>query len=169
MSSEIDPGDYEDRLETTERWEYGVLTRRDARRYARSVEDENPLFHDVEYAREHGYDDVVVPPNFLSAIIDPTEGCPASELREDGLDPNQFPIDMPSEVILMGGGQDLTIDRYATAGSSLTIEETFVNIYQRESSSMGVLTFLEQESEYIVDGDERVLRCEATMIVGDRQ
>jgi acyl dehydratase len=169
MSTQIDPDAHGDRLGTTERWEYGVLTCRDARRYARSVEDDNPLFHDVEYAREHGYDDVVVPPNFLSAIIDPTEGCPASELREDGLDPNQFPIDMPSEAILMGGGQELTIDRYATAGSTLTIEETFSDIYQRESSSMGVLTFIEQDSEYFVDGDERVLRCEETMIVGDRQ
>lgn len=169
MSSEIDPDDYSDQLGMIETWEYGVLTRRDARRYARSVEDENPLFHDVDYARDHGHDDIVVPPNFLSAIIDPTEGCPAAELREDGLDPNQFPIDMPSEVILMGGGQELTIDRYATAGSTLTIEETFRDIYQRDSSSMGVLTFIEQDSEYYVNGDERVLRCEETMIVGDRQ
>jgi acyl dehydratase len=169
MSSEIDPEAYDERLGTTETWEYGILTRRDARRYARSVEDENPLFHDVDYAREHGYDDIVVPPNFLSAIIDPTDGCPASELREDGLDPNQFPIDMPSEAILMGGGQDLTIDQYATAKSTLTIEKTFCDIYQRDSASMGVLTFVEQNSEYFVDEDERVLRCEATMIVGDRQ
>lgn len=169
MSSEIDPDDYSDQLGTTETWEYGILTRRDARRYARSVEDENPLFHDVEYAREHGYDDIVVPPNFLSAIIDPTEGCPAEELREDGLDPNHFHIDMPSEAILMGGGQDLTIHRYATAGSTLTIEETFDDIYQRESESMGVLTFIEQSSEYFLEGNEPVLRCEETVIVGDRQ
>lgn len=169
MSSEIDPEMYRDQLGTTEKWEYGALTRRDARRYARSVEDENPLFHDANYAREQGYDDVVVPPNFLSAIIDPTAGCPTEELREDGLDPNQFPIDMPSEVILMGGGQDLTIDRHATAGSTLIIEETFRDIYQRDSSSMGVLTFIEQDSEYFVDDGERVLRCEETMIVGDRQ
>lgn len=169
MSSEIDPEAYSDQLGRTERWEYGVLTRRDARRYARSVEDDNPLFHDVDHARQQGYDDIVVPPNFLSAIIDPTEGCPADELREDGLDPNQFPIEMPSEVILMGGGQDLTIDSYATAGSTFSIEETFQDIYQRESSSMGVLTFIEQDSEYFADDGERVLRCEETMIVGDRQ
>lgn len=169
MSSQIDPEEYTDRLETTETWEYGTLTRREGRRYARAVEDENPLFHDVEHAREQGYDDLVIPPNYLSAIIDPTAGCPADELREDGLDPNQFPIEMPSDVILMGGGQDLTIDRYATAGSELLIEETLTDIYQRDSSSMGVLTFLEQTSEYFVDGDTRVLHCDETMIVGDRQ
>lgn len=168
MSSEINPDVYEDRLGTTDVQEFGIITRRDVRRYARSVEDDNPQFHDVEYAREQGYDDLVIPPNFLSAIIDPTEGCPAAELREDGLDPNQFPIDMPSEVILMGGGQELTIDKYATAGSELVIEETFDDIYQRESSSMGVLTFLEQTSEYFVDND-RVLHCKETMMVGDRQ
>lgn len=168
MSSTIDPEAYKDRLDTTEIQEFGVVTRQDVRRYARSVEDENPIFHDVEYARERGYDDLVVPPNFLSAIIDPTEGCPADDLREDGLDPTQFPIDMPPQVILMGGGQELTIDEYATAGSELTIEETFVDIYQRESSSMGTITFLEQISEYFADGS-RVLHCEETMMVGDRQ
>lgn len=168
MSSEIDPETYEDRLGTTDIQEFGVVTRQDVRRYARAVEDENPLFHDPEYAREQGYDDLVVPPNFLSAVIDPTAGCPADELREDGLDPNQFPIDMPPEVILMGGGQELTIDEYATAGSEITIEETFVDIYQREGSSMGVITFVEQDSEYFADGT-RVLHCAETMMVGDRQ
>lgn len=168
MSSEIDPDDYEDRLGTTETTEFGIVTRKDVRRYARSIEDDNPLFHDVDHAREQGYDDLVVPPNFMSAIIDPTEGCPAEELREDGLDPNQFPIAMPPEVILMGGGQELTIDEYATAGSELTIEETFEDIYQRDSSSMGVITFIEQTSEYFTDGT-RVLHCEETMMVGDRQ
>lgn len=168
MSSEIDPDDYEDQLGRTDVQEFGLITRRDVRRYARSIEDDNPLFHDLEYAREEGYDDLVVPPNFLSAIIDPTEGCPADDLREDGLDPTQFPIEMPDEVILMGGGQELTIDKYATARSELTIEETFTDIYQRESSSMGTITFVQQVSEYFIDSD-RVLHCGETMMVGDRQ
>lgn len=168
MTSEIDIDAHTDKVGTTERYRIGAITRRDAQRYARAVEDDNPLFHDAEYAKAQGYDDVVVPPNYLSAIIDPTEGRPADELREDGLDPHQFPIELPEKAILMGGGQDLTIDRYVTAGETIEVEETLTDISQRESEKMGTLTFLEQRSEYY-SGDERVLLCEETMIVGDRQ
>lgn len=168
MSSKLDPEAYRDRIGTTETFDIGTIARRTAKRYARAVEDDNPLFHDVEYAREQGYDDVVVPPNYLSAIIDHTEGPPTSALREDGLDPTAFPIELPAEAILMGGGQSLTIDRYVTAGESVRAESTLTDISQREGGTMGTLTFIEEDLEYFV-GEERVLRCEATMIVGDRQ
>lgn len=169
MTSEIDPSAHEDRIGRTETYDIGRVTGLMARRYARAVEDDNPLFHDREYARKQGYDDIVVPPNFLSAIIDHTEGPPSDQLREDGLDPSRFPIELPPEAILMGGGQDLTIHRYVTAGESISVEETVTDMYQRESERMGTLTFIEQTAEYYGDEDDHVLTCDKTMIVGDRQ
>ena len=172
MSSQIDPEAYSDRLGTVEEYDIGLITRQDARRYARAVEDENPLFHDVEYARERGYEDVVVPPNYLSAIIEPGEGVPESELREDGLDPTRFPFPMPETAVLMGGGQDLSFDRYVVAGEYVTVEDAFTDLYQKESETMGTLTFMERTSEYFVNLDgtnERVLRCDERVIIGDRQ
>jgi acyl dehydratase len=169
MSSKITPEDYEEDLGTTDVYEYGLVTRRDVRRYARAVEDDNPIFHDVEAARSQEYDDLVIPPNFLPAIIERSTGCPDDNLREDGLDPHLYPIELPSDSILMGGGQKLTIETYATAGSRVTIHETFVDIYQRESASMGQLTFLELQSEYFTDAETRVLSCDEPVIVGDRQ
>ncbi|WP_276258947.1 MaoC family dehydratase [Haloglomus litoreum] len=169
MSSQLVPDAHEDEIGTTREHEVGAITRRDVRRYARAVEDENPLFHDVDAAREHGYDDLVVPPNFLPAIIERSTGSPADDLREDGLDPNLYPIELPPDAILMGGGQDLTIDAYATAGAEITVHETLTDIYQRDSDSMGQLTFIELHSEYFTDGDTRVMSCDETVIVGDRQ
>lgn len=169
MSSQIDPDDYEDRTGTTETYDIGTVTRRDVRRYARAVADDNPLFRDADHARKMGYDDVVVPPNYLPAIIERDEGAPADELRDDGVDPKRFPIELPPEAVLMGGGQDLSFERYVTAGESIRVEETLTDIYQRESSSMGTLTFLEQTAEYFDEDDERVLTCEETVIIGDRQ
>ncbi len=168
MSSQITVSDYEDRLGRTERYDIGVITRRDVRRYARAVEDDNPLFTDLEHAREHGFDDLVVPPNYVSAIIDPSEGTPSDRLREDGLDPTRYPIEMPADAAMIGGGQRLEFDRYLTAGERVTAEETFADLYQREGSTMGTLTFLETDTEYFV-GDERVIRCEKTTIAADRQ
>jgi len=169
MSSQIDVEDHQDAVGTTRTIKMGEITRLQARRYARAIEDENPLFHDVEYARQHGYDDIVVPPNFVPAIIDPTVGVPADQLREDGLDPSQYPIEVPPKAAMIGGGQTLTFDRYVTAGVSIRAEETLEDLYQKEGSSMGTLTFMERRVEYFADGDERVLTCEKTSIVADRQ
>lgn len=169
MSSEIDPDEHEHRIGAVETYDLGRITRRDVRRYARAVEDDNPLFTDLEYALEHGYDDLVVPPNYLSAIIERGAGRPSDRLREDGIDPQRFPFELPPTAVLMGGGQELTIDRYAVAGEEITAEETFLDIYQRESDSMGTLTFLERETEYFESEGDRVLHTTSTTIVGDRQ
>jgi acyl dehydratase len=168
MSSEIAVGEHEDRIGNVVERDVGAVTRREVRRYTRAVEDPNPLFHDLEYVREHGYDDLVVPPNYLPAVIDYGEGPPTDDLREDGLDPTAFPVELPPEAVLMGGGQDLTFERYLFAGEPVMLTETFADIYQRKSDRMGTLTFLEVDSEFAVD-DDLVIHCEETMIVGDRQ
>lgn len=168
MSSAIDPEDHRDAVGTTQTDRIGTITRRDARRYARAVEDDHPLFTDVEHARKRGYDDIVVPPNFLSAIIGRGTGGPAGTLREDGVDPGVLPIDLPETATLLGGGQDLTFHRYVTAGETITVEETFAGISQKESSKMGTLTFLERHMEFVDGNGDPVVECDETFIVGDR-
>lgn len=169
MTSAIDPAAYEDVVGETKTHDMGRVSRRDVRRYARAVEDDNPLYDDVEYAREQGYEDLVIPPNFLSAIIEYGKGRPASELREDGLSSGGHFVEVPEKAMRMGGGQNNTFDRYATAGESFTVTETFDDIFQKESSEMGVLTFLKTVAEYVSDEGDRVLHCEKTTIVADRQ
>jgi acyl dehydratase len=169
MSGSIDPSGHRDRIGSVEHHDIGLIRRLDAQRYARAVEDENPLFHDPEYAREQGYDDVVVPPNYPPAIIERDEGVPVDGLREDGIDREFFPIPLPDTATLMGGGQHLSIDRYIVAGERVTAEREFTDLYQRESETMGTLTFMEFSSDFFVsEDDERVLHCDETFIVGDR-
>lgn len=171
MSSQVDPGAYQDRIGTVETYEIGTIRRVDARRYARAVEDDNPLFHDLEYARSQGYDDIVVPPNYPPAIIDREEGEPSSELREDGISSTFFPVPIPATAVLMGGGQELAFDRYIVAGEFVTVEETFTDLYQKTSDVMGTLTFIELTSEFFVEGDgekEWVIQLDERYIVGDR-
>lgn len=170
MSGLIDPSEYRKRIGKEETHEIGCIRRIDAQRYARAVEDENPLFHDVEFAREQGYDDIVVPPNYPPAIIERDEGVPTEELRDDGVDREFFPIPIPDSATLMGGGQYLSIDRYIVAGEYVTAERKFTDLYQRESKDMGTLTFMEFSNDYFAGkGTERVLQCEETFIVGDRR
>jgi acyl dehydratase len=168
MSSKIDVEAHENTVGKTRGFDIGPITRRQVRRYARAVEDDNPLFHDVEYAQSAGYEDLVVPPNFVPAIIESGEGVRAHTLRGDGLDPTRYPIEIPAKSRLIGGGQELTFGRYLTAGESVRGEETLDDLYQKEGSSMGTMTLMEMTVEYFAD-DERVIRCEKTTIVVDRQ
>lgn len=169
MTSEIDPTAYEDVVGETQTHDIGRVSRTDIRHYARAVEDDNPLFDDVSYARDHGYDDLVVPPNYLSAIIEYGKGAPTDDLREDGTVRGSHFVTVPEKAIRVGGGQSNEFDRYATAGESFTVTETFNDIYQKEGSALGVLTFLETIAEYVSDEGDRVLRTTKTTIVADRQ
>lgn len=172
MSNQINPEEHRDLIGSVELFDIGLIRRLDAQRYARAVEDDNPLFHDVEYAQEQGFDDVVVPPNYPPAIIERDEGVPANDLREDGINREYFPIPIPDTATLMGGGQRLFINRYVVAGERVTAEREFTDLYQRESDTMGILTFMEFSSDYFThvgEESDQVLKCEETFIVGERQ
>lgn len=172
MTRQIVPEEHRDSIGAVETYDIGRIRRLDAQRYARAVEDDNRLFHDVEYARKQGYEDIVVPPNYPPAIIERDEGVPADDLRDDGIDRDFFPIPLPDTATLMGGGQQLTIDRYIVAGEYVTSEREFTSLYQRESDAMGTLTFMEFSNDYFVgEGNkrERVIHCDETFIVGDHR
>ena len=46
----------------------GVVTQREFQRWAAAVGDRNPLYFDREYARAHGYPDLVMPPMYLQHV-----------------------------------------------------------------------------------------------------
>jgi acyl dehydratase len=60
----------------------GEVNRRDWQRWAAAVGDRNPLWFDPEYARSHGYRDIICPPLFLQyAVLGVTA---LGDLRPDG-------------------------------------------------------------------------------------
>src|SRR5699024_5899779 len=60
----------------------GAVVQRDWQRWAVSVGEDNPLYFDPEYARQHGYADVICPPLYVQyAILGVT---PLETLRKDG-------------------------------------------------------------------------------------
>ena len=62
-----------------------AVGREKIREYARAVGERNPLHHDVDHAREHGYRDVVAPPMFCVVYCGPALG-PAMFDPEVGID-----------------------------------------------------------------------------------
>jgi len=152
MSELIDPEEYQEYLGTTETDDLGKITRKEIRRYARAVEDDNPLFWDVEHARNQGYDDLVIPPNMPPSILEVGAGTPADDLQKDGLPPSLgIDPELPDPVLTMKGERELTFHQYATAGDNIARKSTFQDIYQKQGASAGVLTFTVATEEYFVD------------------
>src|SRR5690242_11409478 len=61
----------------------GTVVRREFQRWAAAVGDRNPLYFDGEFARAHGYRDVIAPPLFLPVV---TLGvADLGALRPDGV------------------------------------------------------------------------------------
>jgi hydroxyacyl-ACP dehydratase HTD2-like protein with hotdog domain len=62
------------------------VSRSGIRHFALAIGAVDPIHHSADYARAHGYRDVVAPPNFYSAIaLSLGRELPASQLRADGL------------------------------------------------------------------------------------
>src|SRR3546814_18188339 len=62
----------------------GVVDALLIRRYAVALDDPNPVSHDADAARAAGYEDIVTPPNLLSAIVASGAGAFDPALRSDG-------------------------------------------------------------------------------------
>lgn len=106
----------------------GTLTAVTIRRYARAIDDANPLYHDTEFARRHGYADVVAPPNLVSAVSVWDEGPATEDLREDGTPTTVQLAGLPtSGVRVMGGGAAMEFHTPITAGTTIVERTTLVD------------------------------------------
>jgi acyl dehydratase len=97
-----------------------LVGREKIREYAESIGETAPICHDVEAAREAGYDDVVAPPMFAAvyswramgpAVLDPEVGIEFSRL--------------------VHGAQDFTWHAPVVAGDEITTEAAFVDKAKR--------------------------------------
>lgn len=122
-------------------------------RYARAIGENNPIYFDVEAARSQGYDDVVVPPNFLPSYLDWTDGGPLEGLRPDGTLQDEMDF-LPTEgVRIMGGGEEMVFHSPCLVGTEVVFTSHFEQISARESSS-GLMFVLKLREEYTTaDGD----------------
>jgi len=94
------------------------------RAFAHAIGDENPLFTDEAYAREHGYDSLVAPPTF----------------------PTTFRVPIPQVKFelsrVLHGGQEYSYARPIVAGDVLRCVHQVLDVYEREGKQGGKMTFL---------------------------
>jgi acyl dehydratase len=135
------------------------------RRYAAAIGETHPLHSDSAYAREHGFADVVAPPNFIAAVINWGPGAPYEALREDGTEADTHLPGVPAKgVRVMGGGEEMTFTRPVVAGTFVTRATTLADISERESSQ-GPMLVVRYNDHYRNAAGESLLETVRTVLL----
>lgn len=150
----------------SKREEYlGEITHELIGRYALAIGDDNPLYHDGEFARECGYADIVAPPNMIASIVGWGAGAPESELRRDGTsDYDETPTIEEDGVRVMGGGEQMRFYKPVEAGMSVTLTSELADVSTKEGRK-GLLTLLEFENTFTDQHGDVLCVCKRTVIV----
>lgn len=137
----------------------GEVNRRDWQRWAAAVGDHSPLWFDAEYARAHGYRDVICPPLFVQyAVLGVTA---AEDLRPDGSSGAvSGSLAFPRAPRRMAGGESLTFHLPAYHRDQIEMVRTIESIVEKEGRS-GKFVLVTWRSDY--RNQDRELVVEATM------
>ena len=112
----------------------GEVTRRDWQRWAVAVGDRNPLWFDSEYARAHGYRDVICPPLYLQYAI--LGVAPLDELRPDGSSGAvSGGLAFPRAPKRMAGGESTTFHGPAYHRDEIDMVRTIESIAEKHGRS----------------------------------
>ncbi len=136
----------------------GEVYRRDWQRWAAAVGDHNPLWFDPDYARRHGYRDIVCPPLYLQYAI---LGVAAlADLRPDGSSGAVTgSMAFPRAPRRMAGGESTTFHLPAYHGDEVEMIRTVDSIVEKEGRS-GRFVLVTWRTEY--RNQHRELLAEAT-------
>ena len=112
----------------------GEVNRRDWQRWAAAVGDHNALWFDAEYARSHGYRDVVCPPLFLQyAVLGVSQ---LEGLRPDGSSGAiSGSLAFPRAPKRMAGGESFTFHLPAYHHDEVQMVRTIESIVEKQGRS----------------------------------
>lgn len=126
-----------------------ALGRAAIRYFARAIGDENPLYVDEGFAREHGHPDVIAPPTMICE----TNQYVAGPRRSDGLLGHWW--DIPVEGARpVRGGNEYAFHRPVLPTDVITATWRIADISEREGSDGTAMLIVRSEATYTnQDGD----------------
>jgi len=124
-------------------------------RYAEAIDDPNPLYNDVEYARRSKYGRLICPPGFT--------GWSVKKARMLGFRVTDTLIDAGAPPRPMDGG--IEFEFFLPVGDGDTLVETtkIINMTERETKS-GKILFTQTEHSFVNQDGDLALRYVATYI-----
>ncbi|MFM1654136.1 MaoC family dehydratase N-terminal domain-containing protein [Brevibacillus sp. B_LB10_24] len=96
------------------------------RAFAQAIGDDNPLYHDEEFAKRHGYASLVAPPTFPTTLRVPNPRVKFELSR------------------VLHGEQEYAYERPIVAGDVLRCVSKVIDVYERKGK-LGAMTFLVTE------------------------
>lgn len=110
------------------------------REFANAIRDPNPVYTDPEYARRHGFDDVLMPVTFPGTFtfhLD-SENAVMKMIETLGMDAGKS----------VHGSFEVIYERTVSAGETLRGEVVIGKIYQKEGKRGGIMTFVEMDINF---------------------
>ncbi len=140
--------------------------------FARSVGDDNPIYHDEEYAKNSDVGHIIAPPTFPRAV---SQFDPDYHLRLKtgvkwfGSGKNPTGLDGPAP---SSGGlhaeQHFEYHRHLKPGDQLTVTTKVGKTWEKESQRAGKLKFLERIQEYRDQNGDLVITSRAVSVTTER-
>lgn len=133
--------------------EPGAITR-----YADAIDDPNPLYRDVEYARKSRYGEIICPPGFF--------GWP---IKGGGLEAGALMAKVLGAVFesgmmrILDGGVEFDFYIPVRAGDTLVVYGQFIDARERVGKS-GKMLFLTMEQTYLNQNGDIVAKARNTLI-----
>ncbi len=133
-------------------WEAGAyeIEKGMIQKFARAVDDPNPLWQDEEYARQSRYGGIIAPPTFIVTIGGEQFGQKVvAPMFRDGL---------------LHGSTELECYQPVRPGDRITVTVKLTNIRERQGSRSGKMAFVTFDITYRNQKGELVAKCQQTMI-----
>lgn len=128
--------------------------------FAHAITDDDPVYRDESVASERGYDAVPAPLTFTRTVLFP-------RYRPDGVESYRgFDLGFEKEYSVHGE-QHYEFERPVQVGDVLTGTTTLTDVFQREGSRGGAMTFAVLETEYTDTDGDLVLVDRSTIIETD--
>jgi acyl dehydratase len=142
---------------------HGVVLKREFQRFAVAVGETNPLYFDPEYARAHGFRDVIAPPLFAANAVKQT--APLGTLRPDGTPSDDAfgSVPLPGCPRRMAGGESWCFVAPLYDGDALTAARRLDRIEQK-SGRGGPFVVVDISCAYYRDGCELAARATISLI-----
>lgn len=142
---------------------HGRVVKQEFQRWAAAVKDRNPLYFDAEFARAHGYRDVVMPPMYLGHVTHGVADLDA--LRPDGIPggggPNDLPL--PATPRRMAGGESVQFFHPVYDGDVLTSVRVIESIEEKHGRS-GAFILVTSRTTYTRQDGATVAETVGSMI-----
>jgi hypothetical protein len=130
--------------------------------FARAIKDDNPAYRNKEDAIDQGYEDIPAPLTFPRISIFPRYRPDNYEI-EDHFLLELFDIDFDL-MYTVNGEVTFKYERQLYVGDVLYGITTLSDVYQKEGSSGGLMTFVVFQNEYRDQNDDLVVTVELTLI-----